>query len=1111
MPLTIIRSGLTYSPADEYLKEIKELSGAVRDRELILMVPDRFSYIAELSVCRTAGGAGLGTVSVMTFRQLIRSLVDSGEALSSVGKQMLIGKITTGLFSEDCVFYASKDRPGFIESVLEVISDWKRFCVEPDKLKSEIEKAESGTPKRKLSALFDVYCEYNKIFEEKGFFDESELLIKSARKIREGERFRNACIWIDGFTELIPPEIEVISAFLSVGADVKIYLPTPVEFTAVQGGVYEVPQRTVGLLHEMCEACGYELNINQANSPKKMNKCISFLCDNYDNDDMYQGAPDGISLCHADDIYTEAEHAAARIIDLVSEKGYKFSDISVLCGSLNDYASCIEAVFERYKIPYFSDYKVPLSNHPVSILLMCVFEIVDKKSFPLTAVDRYLKTGYIISNQDDADRLSLFAAKRGLKGSMWLDEKYFENVPEGFFDENSGKEGKPVRGSKRLLELRRLVVGPLLKYYEKSKGKKTVKEHVAAFFDYLTETELFDKIQRRVEEFEKIGDENEASRLTHVWNVLINMFDQMVISLGDEKITRASFGQYLKTGIEGSEISIIPTVTNGVSVSDTGHRNGSEVRALFILGATRDTVPPMRKEDGILTEEETELFDSLPKSSGKSRINQFKEFELLRGISDTLEELYISCSSVNANGDREEPSVLFDSLRERFPGLKVRSFSGDEPFISAPEVMLHRLLVKLSSEDGLSPYYECIRDWFMSKEEWRSSFGLLEEAESYKELTGSIPRDLSAELYKNLTEYSVSRIEKYFRCPFSYFLSYGLKLDDDEVYGMKSTDTGDIVHLAVAEFCRRVGSENRWDTITDRECDELVKDIMSDYRKDFEEDPKILNVLDRLEKTVCRAAYMSVISIRKSKYSVFDNELPFEGFTLEGSAGRAVFRGIIDRLDIYDEDGIKNIRIVDYKTGSKKLQLDKVLNGIDLQLVIYAMAASEKVGGAAEIAGFFYNSLKKSIVNAETPEAAEDKIIKNTQLSGLVFENKNGSDYDVKTGSDMDCDLLENFKSSFLPLKLKKNGRYDSHSDVLSHEGFSRLGAHVRELVASAASGIENGDVRVYPYRKSSSESVCDFCPYTSVCMYDMCKGAEINNGSEGKRMSRELESYERN
>ncbi|MBP3359385.1 MAG: PD-(D/E)XK nuclease family protein [Clostridia bacterium] len=1105
MPLTIIRSGLTYSPADEYLKEIKELSGAVRNRELILMVPDRFSYIAERSICRAVGGAGLGGVTVMTFRQLIRSLVDPGEALSNVGKQMLIGKITAGLFSEDCVFYASKDRPGFIESVLEVISDWKRFCVEPDKLKSEIENAEDGTPKRKLSALFDVYCEYNKIFEENGFFDESELLIKSARKIREEKRFRNAYIWIDGFTEFVPPEIEVISAFLSVGAEVKIYLPAAAMFTAIQGGIYEVPQRAVRLLEEMCGAGGYDLQLKQACFPKKMNKCISFFCDNYDNDNSYHGDLRGISLSHADDIYTEAEHAASRIIDLVSEKDYKFSDISVLCGNLKDYASCIEAVFERYKIPYFSDYKVPLSNHPVSILLMCVFEIVYKKSFPLTAVDRYLKTGYIISNQDDADRLSLFAAKRGLKGSMWLNEKYFKNAPDGFFNENTEKEGRPVRGSERLLELRRLVAEPLLKYYEKSKGRKTVKEHVAAFFDYLTETELFGKIQRRVEEFEKIGDENEASRLTHVWNVLINMFDQMVISLGNEKITRAAFGQYLKTGIEGSEISIIPTVTNGVSVSDTGHRSGSEVRALFILGATRDTVPPLRTEDGILTEDETELFDSLPKSSGKSRINQFKEFELLRGISDTLEELYISCSSVNANGDREEPSVLFDSLTERFPGLKINRYTGNDPFISAPEVMLHRLLIKLSSEEELSPYYKCIRDWFMSKEERINSFELLEEAEGYKELVGSIPRELSAELYKNLTEYSVSRIEKYFRCPFSYFLTYGLKLDDDEVYGMKNTDAGDIVHLAVAEFCRRVGEENCWDTITDIECDKLVSDIMSDYRKDFEEDPKILNILERLEKTVCRAAYMSVISIRKSKYSVLDNELPFDGFTLEGGGGRAVFRGIIDRLDIYDEDGIKNIRIVDYKTGSKKLQLENVLNGLDLQLVIYAMAASEQIGGGAEVAGFFYNSLKKNIVNAESPEAAEEKLAKDTQLSGLVFENKSGSEYDVKNGADMDCDLLSNFKSSFLPLKLKKNGRYDAYSGVLSHEGFSRLGAQVRELASSAAAGIENGDVRVYPYSKNANECVCNFCPYTSVCMYDMCKGAEVNNGSEGKKLSREL------
>ena len=60
-----------------------------------------------------------------------------------------------------------------------------------------------------------------------------------------------------------------------------------------------------------------------------------------------------------------------------------------------------------------------------------------------------------------------------------------------------------------------------------------------------------------------------------------------------------------------------------MSVSDAGHRKGSDVKALIILGATRDTVPPVNIDDGLITETELENISSLPSSVGKSYRNLY--------------------------------------------------------------------------------------------------------------------------------------------------------------------------------------------------------------------------------------------------------------------------------------------------------------------------------------------------------------------------------------------------------------------------------------------------------------------------------------------------------
>ena len=54
---------------------------------------------------------------------------------------------------------------------------------------------------------------------------------------------------------------------------------------------------------------------------------------------------------------------------------------------------------------------------------------------------------------------------------------------------------------------------------------------------------------------------------------------------------------------------------------------------------------------------------------------------------------------------------------------------------------------------------------------------------------------------------SVSRLEKYRSCPFSYYLQYGLKIKEKEELKIHTFDTGSFMHETIDEFFEIIKQE----------------------------------------------------------------------------------------------------------------------------------------------------------------------------------------------------------------------------------------------------------------------------------------------------------------
>ena len=77
---------------------------------------------------------------------------------------------------------------------------------------------------------------------------------------------------------------------------------------------------------------------------------------------------------------------------LVREEHYRYRDIAVVTGDIEQYGEIIKRKFIEAKIPCFIDYKKDILNNPFVELLRSALSVVSE-DFNYESVFRYLRTG----------------------------------------------------------------------------------------------------------------------------------------------------------------------------------------------------------------------------------------------------------------------------------------------------------------------------------------------------------------------------------------------------------------------------------------------------------------------------------------------------------------------------------------------------------------------------------------------------------------------------------------------------------------------------------------------------------------------------------------------
>ena len=582
----------------------------------------------------------------------------------------------------------------------------------------------------------------------------------------------------------------------------------------------------------------------------------------------------------------------------------------------------------------------------------------------------------------------------------------------------------------------------------------------------------------------------------------MQVLDEIVLVFGDENITFESYMQILKTGLGESKLGTIPMAQDEVTVGDVDRSRSHKIKAVFIIGLNDGMFPSINKAEGFLNDDDREKIKQNGVELAKGTIDRIYEdnFNIYKAFTTAEERIFLSYSSSDMEGKSLRPSVLVSRIKKIFEGLKETSdviYRKSE--ISTKENTFKELLINLREfRDGneIDTKWFDVYNLYNESEEWNEKLASAVKALNYTNTAEKIKKENVEKMYGSTLKTSVSKLEQYSGCPFSYYLKYGLKLNDKETFNVEAVDTGSFMHDVIDNFFGIIEERNiNLKEITDEELEKIVAEIVSEKLKldrnyIFTTTSKYKVLSNRLQKVVTMSVKYIVQSLKQSEFEVFGHELEFGGdgqykpITVITEDGKKVeITGKIDRVDIMKNPDGTYVRIIDYKSSVKNIDLNQVASGLQLQLLTY-LNETCKVEDFIPAGVLYFNLINPTIGTDKnlTDEEVEEKIRQEFKMKGLILA-------DVNIIKKMDTNIENEPKgiSKIIPATIKKDGEIsDRGTSAVTKEQFVYLQKYMEKIIKQISEEILQGNIEVKPYYNASTKKTpCEYCKYKSICRFD--------------------------
>ena len=1093
-------TGKTHLCMEEIIKN--QSDGAGRQ---IFIVPEQFTSQAERDLIVRSPQNAILSAEVLSFGRLAHQIfakngMGQKVSLGDIGKSMALQKVLLDE-KENLVFFANvMNKSGFVDQLSLTVSEFFQYYIAPEQLLDKSQRADipQGVA-QKLSDLAKIYDAYIQ-FIKKDYITGDETLSLLAAQLKCLNPFHATEIWLDGFYGFTPQEYSVIENLLKLTERVTITLPMnensfradSLPFSASFYEPYATKNKLIRLAVE--NEISMEPTVFLTQNHRAETEALQALEKHY-----FQGyykkcdLSESVSICACPTKQEEISFAAGKITRLVREEGVRYREIAIVTNAMEVYEKSLRGALQEFGIPYFIDSRREITAHPlitmVTALLDClVFD------FRYEHVFSYLKSGLVPFSYEELDALENYALAYGIKGYKWQKERWEYGIK---------KEGADIIEKMNLLRQR--VMEPFLPLLTKNKKEKLAcGEFISRILYHLDALGVAETLSFWTEDALNNGSPAKAEEHRQIWQLLLQVLEKATEILGDEAMTVTEASKILSAGLQKCTMGIIPPTTDCLIVGDIERSRLPEIKYLFVLGVNEGILPAPSQPQGIFTEAERQLLaeTGMELANGGKQKAFEEQFLIYRGLTRPAKGLFLTFANGDTEGKALFPSSLIDRLCRMDANLKIQSYEGFQPEETVPNAAFHLLGEHMSrhkKDSTIEPLWQDIYSFFSTEPAWEGRLSLLRKGLTTAKKQERLSDKTIKGLYGDKLFSSVSRLERFAACPFSYFAEYGLKAKERKLYQLQTPDLGLLFHEVLELFSNQIKTENlSWDALSKEKTEEMIcqavelaapklgdQILMDSAANQY--------LIRRLKRISTRAAWTLVQHIKNGDfvpngYEVgFGNHEELPPIVIELAEGKElVLSGKIDRVDLLDAKGSRYAKIIDYKSGTKAFSFQDIFYGLQLQLLIYLDAYLkhfEKTETPMKPGGIFYFRIADPTLalNEEmSAEEIEEALYEKMQMSGLILQE----DAVIQGLDHIFAEDHKGKSSAIVPIGYTKKREPSSSAYLADKEQYEQLLSFVVNRAARLGNEMQQGTVAPAPYRKND-QTPCAYCRFKAICRFD--------------------------
>ncbi len=1076
---------------------IKQFS-AGGHKKITLIVPEQFSFMSEKIMLEKIGTRAMANIDVLSFTSLGEKLIGKPalherRRLDEPSKAVLMSMALESVKDKLSLYGKHASSKSVISEFVTLSAEFKQSAVSSDAVRLALAQSEDELLKMKLGDITTVLDSYDAMTSG-SYFNPDDLLTELYEILPDCDYFKNRLVFIDAFRGFTAQEYKVIGRMLSKSQAVYVTLCTDnLENSDDETDLFAHTKRTARRLIDIAKKNGVAVakpqylsmrskfnnfppDFKRFSSPElaALEKELFSVTPN-----IYEEECGNITLCKAADIYSECEYIACTAKKLIRENGYRCRDIAVIARDSSAYEAPLRGALKKCGISVFEDSRQPVDVSPVVALVESAIGIA-AEGFSTESVMRYLKTGLSGFTTEEISSVENYCYLWSINGSQWVHD--WNRNPNGFGEEAGDEERAELE---MLNSIRKRIVSPLYDLKEKL-ADSTGEEAAKAVFAFLERINAAENIRTLAKNLVLKGETGLALELERLWNVIIDMLESIETLTRGRHITAKKFTEMFVLMLGVQTLGSLPQGLDEITIGSADRIRTVAPKIVFIAGANSGVFPAIPSSGSALTDKDRRKMSELG-----IELSDFGEYKLAEekliaynAFCCASDKLFICCPEKNAKGEQLNPSELYIKIKNLFPECAevIAEEQNGLYYVEGKELAFEQLAKNKRDNNAV---YASLCEYFGNDAEYSGKISALERASGNRSFKIDNPDAAEALFGKNMYM-SASRVESFYKCPFSYFCRYGIKAMPRKIAELDPMQRGNIIHYALEKLLTDFNRE----ALTKMTFDDIhgyIKPLLDEYLASkldgANRSERFIYLFNKLIYSVCDVAERLIKELSQSSFTPSDFELKIgndgeiPAYEVETENGKIIISGAIDRVDEAIIGDKKYIRIVDYKSSGKDFRLSDVIQGLNMQMLIYLFTLWQNGGkkyGEFTPAGVLYYPAKSPLVSVSrnaTNEEIEAERQKKCTMTGIVLDN-----------SEVIKAMDSTESGTYIPVKYK-GGKFVG--SLIGFTQLEKLKEKADGILAEMADALHSGNIDAVPAFGESYPYVCDYCDYKAVCSYE--------------------------